>query len=80
MMKLSDQVRRAIKASQLSRYRICKIIGTDESRLSRFMTGKPIKTDFLDQLAELLGLSIKVDPPKKTREPVRAAPKRGKHG
>jgi transcriptional regulator with XRE-family HTH domain len=58
-MKLSDQIRRAIDASGLSRYRICKEIGLTESTMSRFMSGQSgLSLRVLDDLADLLGLNI----------------------
>ena len=58
-VKLSDQVRRAVDASGLSRYRIAKEIGMAESTMSRFMSGKGgLSLANLDALADLLGLDI----------------------
>ena len=58
-VKLSDQVRRAVDESGLSRYRICKLIGMDQSIMSRFMNRKGgLQQDSLDALADLLGLDI----------------------
>jgi transcriptional regulator with XRE-family HTH domain len=58
-VKLSDQVRRAVDASGLSRYRIAKEIGVAESTMSRFMAGKGgLSLVNLDALADLLGLDI----------------------
>jgi transcriptional regulator with XRE-family HTH domain len=59
-MKLSDQIRRAVDASGLSRYRIAKEIGVAESTMSRFMAGSGLETANLDALADLLGLDITV--------------------
>jgi transcriptional regulator with XRE-family HTH domain len=57
--KLSDQVRRAVDASGLSRYRIAKEIGVAESTMSRFMSGQGgLSMDNLDALANLIGLDI----------------------
>jgi len=56
--KLSDQVREAIEASGMSRYRICKTLGIAESTMSRFMAGGGMETANMDALADLLGLSI----------------------
>ncbi len=57
--KLSDQIRRAIDASKLSRYRICKKLGIGESTMSRFMNRKGgLSMEKIDALADLLGLSI----------------------
>ena len=58
-VKLSDQVRQAIEASALSRYRICKEIDLDQSSMSRFMAGAGgLSMEKLDALAELLELDI----------------------
>jgi transcriptional regulator with XRE-family HTH domain len=57
--KLSDQVRRVVDASGLTRYRICKELGIAESTLSRFMSGQGgLSMEYLDRLAELLDLRI----------------------
>lgn len=58
-LKLSDQIRRAVEASGLSRYRISKQLGIAESTLSRFMSGQGgLSMEYLDRLAELLDLRI----------------------
>jgi transcriptional regulator with XRE-family HTH domain len=59
-IKLSDQIRRAVDASGLSRYRIAKKIGVAESTMSRFMAGSGLETSNLDRLADLLGVDIVV--------------------
>ena len=57
--RLSDQIRQAIDASDLSRYRICKTLNIDEASMSRFMTGRGgLHLATIDAIAELLGLSI----------------------
>ena len=56
---ISQQLRDAIEASGMSRYRICKEIGLPESTMSQFMTGKTglaLKT--VDRVGELLGLRV----------------------
>jgi transcriptional regulator with XRE-family HTH domain len=59
--RLSDQVRRAIEASGLSRYRICKETGILQSVMSRFMNGQGmLSMERLDALADLLDLNIVV--------------------
>ena len=59
--KLSDQVRQAIANSDLTRYRISKLTGIDQSQLSKFVNGlRGLSTDGLDRLGELLGLEITV--------------------
>ena len=55
----SDQIRHAVDASGLSRYRICKEIDITESTMSRFMNGKGgLSMTSLDRLAALLGLAV----------------------
>jgi hypothetical protein len=58
-VKLSEQVRRAVDVSGLSRYRICKTLKIAESTMSRFMAGKGgLSMEVLDNLADLLDLNI----------------------
>jgi len=67
-IKLSDQVRRAVDASGLTRYRISKIAGLHESVLCRFMPGEiEITTGTLDRLADALGLDIVVRPKRRRK-------------
>jgi hypothetical protein len=58
--KLSDEIRRAVDASGLSRYRISKTLGIAESTISRFMGGSGLSMEYLDALAELLDLHLPV--------------------
>jgi len=58
--KLSDQIRDAVDASEMSRYRMCKELGVAESTMSRFMSGGGMELANVDALAELLGLSINI--------------------
>ncbi len=59
---ISQQLRDAVDASAISRYRICKKIDLDEGTMSRFMNGKcGLQLSTIDRLGELLGLSIVVD-------------------
>jgi len=56
---LSDEIRDAVNASGMSRYAIAKTLGMAESTMSRFMNAKGgLSMDFIDRLAELLGLHI----------------------
>ena len=58
-VKLSEQVRRAVDESGMTRYAICKAIGMHESVMSRFMNNKGgLQQDSLDALADLLELDV----------------------
>jgi transcriptional regulator with XRE-family HTH domain len=57
-LRFSDELRRAVDASGLSRYRIAKLLGVSESLLSRFMSGKWLGQETLDALAALLDLHV----------------------
>ena len=57
--KLTDQIRQAVDASELSRYGICKELGIEQSSMSRFMANAGgLSIDNLDRLAGLLELDI----------------------
>lgn len=59
MKAFSDQIREAVDASGLSRYRICREIEIAEATMSRFMSGKGgLSMASLDRLGRLLGLTI----------------------
>ncbi len=58
-LALSEQIRRAVDASGMSRYRICKELDLAESTMSRFMTGKGgLSMESIDAVADLLDLNI----------------------
>ena len=60
--KLSDQIRQAVVDSKVSRYRIWKDTGIDQSVLGKFVSGeRGISMETLDVLAEYLGLRIMMD-------------------
>jgi transcriptional regulator with XRE-family HTH domain len=62
-VKLSDQVRAAVDASGMSRYRLCKMLEVSESTLSRFMAGTMgLSIDLLDHLADTLNLNLADNP------------------
>ena len=68
MASLSDQIRRVVDRSGLSRYRICREIDLDQALMSRFMSGQGgLSIKSLDRLAKLLGLTVSVKKPKKDR-------------
>jgi plasmid maintenance system antidote protein VapI len=57
--RFSDELRRAVAACGLSRYRIAKTLGIAESTLSRFMSGeRGLTMKCLDRLAALLDLHV----------------------
>lgn len=59
LKKLSDQIREAMRASPLTRYRISKLTGIDQTALMRFERGEVgLLLDNIDKLAGVLGLSI----------------------
>jgi plasmid maintenance system antidote protein VapI len=63
--KLSDEIRDAVNASGMSRYAICKTLGIAEATMSRFMNDKGgLSMEFIDRLADLLGLHMVVRPAK----------------
>ena len=65
---LSDQIRRAVAASGLTRYRISKITGIDQAVLSRFMAGKVgLSMSALDRLADALELDVVARKQRKTK-------------
>jgi transcriptional regulator with XRE-family HTH domain len=62
----SDQLRRAIDESGMSRYAICKAIGVHQSTMSKFMSGKGgMSIQALDRLGDLLGLRLTAKTPKR---------------
>ena len=66
-LTLSDDLRRRIETSPLSRAGICRAIGLDQAVLSRFMRGKSgLSLKTVDRLADLLGLHL-VGPGRKAK-------------
>lgn len=56
---ISAQLRAAIRASGMSRYRISKLTGIDQAVLCRFLQGQVgISLDSIDALGACLGLRI----------------------
>ena len=61
---LSEQIRQAIRASDLTEYRICKEIGITQPAMTRFMKGRAwLAMPTLDRLADLLNMNITTDEP-----------------
>jgi transcriptional regulator with XRE-family HTH domain len=58
-VKLSNQVRQAVDACGVSRYRLSKATGLSQSQLSRFMAGYlGLSMHALDILADVLGMDV----------------------
>lgn len=61
-LSVSDQIRAAIDASSMSRYRLCKKAGLSEATMSRFMSGKGgLSMEMLDRIGTTLPLRIVID-------------------
>ena len=66
--KLSDQVRRAVKESGLTRYAICQETGIDQGAMSHFLAKhRGLSMDSLDRLADLLKLNLTRGTKRKSR-------------
>lgn len=63
-MTFSDQIRRAVRDSGLSRYRISLESGVDEASLCRFLQGEGITSTTLDALARVLRFRLDVQGPR----------------
>lgn len=77
--RLSDQIRRAIDGSDLSRYRLALMSEIDHAAMSRFMAGRAgLSLAALDRLAEVLGLRVMTRPTRGRRRgrATTAAPRR----
>jgi hypothetical protein len=56
---LTDQIREAVRRSELSDYEICRRTGINKASMSRFVNGHGgLSLANLDKLAELLDLRI----------------------
>ena len=55
----SDQLRRIIEASEMSRNELCRAAGVDPSHLHKFVhrTGR-LTNDTIDRLADVLGIQV----------------------
>jgi transcriptional regulator with XRE-family HTH domain len=64
-VKLSEQIRRAILASDLTRYQVCKRIGLSQSTMSRFIhRGGGLSMEVVDALADVLDINLESKPTK----------------
>ena len=71
MGNLLDEIRKAMKASGKTRYRLSKETGIDQSHLFKLWNGEAgLSVENLERLAEALGLEIIIRPAKagKTKE------------
>ena len=74
-VKLSEQIRRAVDAAGVSRYRICKATGLEPAAMSRFMAGKVgLSLALIDAMADFLDLTVVAG----GRKPVFKLAKRGR--
>lgn len=64
---LSDQIRKAVKASGMTRYRISQELGIHESTLHHFVHGGWLGQENMNALAALLGLTVTTTKAKKGR-------------
>ncbi len=67
MGNVLDEIRKAIEASDKSRYRLWKQTNIKQSHLSRLMSGNAgLSVENLERLARALGLEIIIRPVKRT--------------
>ena len=65
-MEFSESIVAAILGSGLSRYRIAKVSGVNESNINRFVSGeRGMTTDSLDKIARVLRLKVQCLGPRK---------------
>ena len=58
-MRLSDQLRRIVEDSEVTRYRLSKETGITQSTLSRFVSGeRGLSIDAMDALGEFFELNL----------------------
>ena len=68
MASILDDIRKAIKASRKTRYRISKDTGISESQLCGLMAGtKGLSIEAMERLADYLGFEIVIKPKIKSR-------------
>lgn len=68
MAPILDDIRKAIKASGKSRYRISKDLRISEGQLSELMAGtKGLSVESLERLADYLGLEVVTRPKRRKK-------------
>ena len=76
MSNVLNDIRKAIKASSLTRYRMSKATDIDHAQMCRLMAGKSgLSIASLERLADCLGLEIVIRPKRRKKE----QRKHGKH-
>lgn len=66
MAKVSEQLRKAMERSGMTRYEIAKRAGVEQSSLSRFFSGeRGLSQDAIDALCALLRLRLVAREPRK---------------
>ena len=61
---LSDQLRRAIEQSGMSRYRLAEESGVDAASLCRFVAGQTgLTLKNIDRIGQVIGLRLVIDGP-----------------
>jgi len=69
MAPILDDIRKAIKASGKSRYRIAQDTGISQGQLSELMAGtKGLSVESLERLADYLGLEVVTRPKRQRRK------------
>ncbi|QOV89364.1 helix-turn-helix domain-containing protein [Humisphaera borealis] len=67
MGNVLDDLRKAMKASEKTRYRLWKETGIDQSHLAKLLNGEAgLSFENMERLAEALGLEIITRPAKRT--------------
>ena len=68
MGKMSDAIKKAIKASEQTPYGIAKGTGIARSQVSRFLSDKrTLNAETIEKLADYLGLKITIEPDTKKK-------------
>ena len=69
MAPIYDDIRKAIKASGISRYRLSKDLGISEGQLCELMAGtKGLSVEAIERLVDYLGLEIIIRPKRQQKK------------
>lgn len=58
-MTVSDQLRKAIRDTGLSGAKLSKSLEMSDTTITRFLAGKQLQSDKVDELCERLGLELR---------------------